>query len=45
MDLVGPARVDQAIHGSPNKDVPEMKGIQNAGVEDRNARLKRHSAA
>jgi hypothetical protein len=28
-----------------NDDIPEMKGIQNAGVEDRDGGLKSHSAA
>jgi hypothetical protein len=44
VDLIGPARLDQAVYGGLDDDVPEMKGVEDAGVEDGNRRLKRHSA-
>ena len=34
MDFVCPARFDETIYGRLNDDVPEMKRIENAGVED-----------
>ena len=44
VDLVGPARLDQAVYGGLDDDVPEMEGVEDAGVEDGNRRLKGHSA-
>ena len=43
VDLVGPACLDQAVHGGLDDDVPEMEGVKDAGVEDGDRRLKRHS--
>jgi hypothetical protein len=45
MDLIRPARFDQPIDCGLNDDIAEMKGIQNAGVEDRDGGLKPHSVA
>ncbi len=44
VDLVGPARLDQTVCGSLDDDVPEMEGVEDAGVEDGNRRLKGDSA-
>jgi hypothetical protein len=44
MDRVCPAPLDEAIYCGLDDDIPEMKGIQNAGVENRDRRLKHHGA-
>jgi hypothetical protein len=45
MDLIRPARFDQPIDRGLNDDVSQVKPVEDAGVEDGNRRLKRHSAA
>ncbi|MDL2406219.1 hypothetical protein PY650_11205 [Rhizobium calliandrae] len=32
MNIVGPARVDQAIEGALDQDIPQTKGIEDAGI-------------
>jgi hypothetical protein len=45
MDLIRPVRFDQPIDRGLNDDVSQVKRIEDAGVEDGNRWLKRHSAA
>jgi hypothetical protein len=45
VDHVCPTRFNNAIYGSVDDDVPEVKRIKNAGVEDRDRGLKRHGVA
>ncbi len=45
MNCVGPPRFDQAIDRGLDKDISQMERIEDAGVEDRNRRFKRHNAA
>lgn len=39
--VICPMCLDQAVEGGLNNDVPEMKGIEDRGVEDRDRRLRR----
>ena len=43
MDRVGPTGVDQSIDATLNQEIADMKGIQNAGVIDRDKGLIRHN--
>jgi hypothetical protein len=45
VDRVRPARLDKTVDCGLDDDIPEMKGIENAGVEDGDLGLKRHGAA
>src|SRR5882724_2891867 len=45
MDFIRPARFDQPIDRGLHDDVSQVKWIEDAGVEDGNRWLKRHSAA
>jgi hypothetical protein len=45
VDHVRPAPFDEVINGGLHNDVPEMERIKDAGVENRDRWLKRHSAA
>jgi hypothetical protein len=45
VDRVCPARLDKTVDCDLNDDIPEMKGIENAGVEDGDRGLKRYGSA
>lgn len=45
VDRVCPTRVNKAIYSSLDEDVSEMERIEDAGVENRDRRLKHHNVA
>ena len=45
MDFVSPAGFDHAVDGALDKKIAKMEEIKDAGVIDRDRRLKGHSRA
>lgn len=42
VDIIRPARIDQAVERALDQDIAQMEGVENAGIKDRDRRPKDH---
>jgi hypothetical protein len=45
VNLIGPPRIDQTVHGDLHDDIPQMEWIEDTGVEEDDGRVRHRSAA